>query len=341
MSPPSPTNYTVSSGSLDDTALIHRWELFRSNSDQNNPFSSAAFASAMREFGGFHPQFFLVSQSDQDITGCLVYAKRKGPFNIATVPPFTSFCSLLSTTPLQSIATSEGGIAYTLLLQRIREQFDHILLHHHPSLKDVRLFQWASWETTPLYTYHINLNDITQPEADWSASTRRAFKKHAATYSFQEDPGAASDVVNLVRASYARHGRPLPLSKEHLLGLVSHLQQAGMVRIFTITSSTKSTPTAGLALLHDQEVAYYWLAGSVPGHSMTVLLGHLFRTLASEGIQLFDFVGANTPYIAEFKRRFGPTLVPYYATQCAPSKTFASLQSFKRTLTSWKRFRRT
>lgn len=336
MSPHTPTNYTVSHGSLSDTLLAERWEFLRANSPQRSPFSSAPFATGMREFAGYDNRVFIVSDAQQDIAGILTYTQRKGPFLIATVPPFTSFSSLLTTRPLQTVATSEAGTPYALLLHKLREQFDHVLLHHHPTLKDVRLFQWTSWKATPLYTFHIDLTDAAQLESNWSTSTKRTFKKHASTYSFQEDASALQSVINLAQASYGRHGRPLPLPAKQLTGLISQLQEAGMVRIFTITSDSSHTPTAGLALLHDQEVAYYWLAGSVPGHSMTVLLGHLFPLLASEGIRLFDFVGANTPYIAEFKRRFGPELVPYYATQSSPSKSFASLQSLKRALRSWR-----
>ena len=45
---------------------------------------------------------------------------------------------------------------------------------------------------------------------------------------------------------------------------------------------------------------------------MTVLLGHVLARLREEGVAYFDFVGANTPSIAEFKRRFGSELVSYF-----------------------------
>ncbi len=43
-----------------------------------------------------------------------------------------------------------------------------------------------------------------------------------------------------------------------------------------------------------------------------VLLGHILPRLRDDGIEQFDFVGANTPSIAEFKRHFGPVLTPYF-----------------------------
>ena len=75
-------------------------------------------------------------------------------------------------------------------------------------------------------------------------------------------------------------------------------------------------PEAGLAALTDGRTAHYWLAGSVPGAAMTVLLAEAFTRLAEEGVTTFDFAGANTPSIAEFKRKFGSTLVPYARARC-------------------------
>ena len=90
------------------------------------------------------------------------------------------------------------------------------------------------------------------------------------------------------------------------------LRAEGQVRLFTATPSDTDTPEGGLAVLHDGHTAHYWIAGSAPGPAMTVLLGHTLPRLRDDGIKLFDFVGAHTPSIAEFKRHFGPVLTPYF-----------------------------
>ena len=84
------------------------------------------------------------------------------------------------------------------------------------------------------------------------------------------------------------------------------------VRLFTATAVADGAPEGGLAVLHDGRTAHYWIAGSTPGPAMTVLLGHTLPRLRDAGLQTFDFVGANTPSIAEFKRHFGPALTPYF-----------------------------
>ena len=107
------------------------------------------------------------------------------------------------------------------------------------------------------------------------------------------------------------------------------LQECGLVRIFTVAPSKNAAPTAGVALLHDGEQAFYWIAGSVPGPSMTVLIGRLLLELKAAGVDCFDFAGANTPSIAEFKRRFGATLTPYFAVTRRPNRLLGAVTRFK------------
>ena len=72
------------------------------------------------------------------------------------------------------------------------------------------------------------------------------------------------------------------------------------------------TLEAAFALLCDDRSASYWVTGSSPGPAMTVLLGSVFPLLEAQGLESFDWIGANTPSIAEFKRRFGAMLTPYF-----------------------------
>ena len=203
-------------------------------------------------------------------------------------------------------------------------------MHHHPSLNDVRLFKWAGWSTAPLYTYCIDLEGCDDVQEQWSSNAKRNFKNRAADYAFQERGDHLPHVLNLVQNSYLRHNRAVPAPLPKLLSFSRLLQDEGMIRVFTVTPNNENQPTAGIALLHDGKVAYYWLAGSTPGPSMTVLLGNLLPLLKADGFKSFDFVGANTPPIAEFKRRFGPTLVPYYSSTMTRNRLLASLRLAKR-----------
>ena len=322
----------VSSGSLEDINLLDRWEALCSTSPQYSPFSSPVYARGIKNHLGFRVRLFIVSQENVDIAGLLTYSRKLGPFEYVTIPPFTSFSSLITQHSLLPSTTPDALAPFSLLLKKIETEFDRILLHQHPELHDMRVFQWNNWITAPLYTYIIDLSHRDGKLKQWSTSARRTYRKFSPEYHFKEDDSAISNVIDLCKESYGRHHRPLPVNPAELADFISYLRDQSLVRIFTLTPITGQIPSAAIALLIDREIAYYWIAGSVPGHSMTVLLGNLFPLLRSEGIKLFDFVGANTQLIAEFKRRFGPTLTPYYAASSYPNRLFAFLSSIKRVL---------
>jgi hypothetical protein len=93
---------------------------------------------------------------------------------------------------------------------------------------------------------------------------------------------------------------------------VEKLLHRGIATAYAAVQKNSGKTEAGIVTLSEGDTAYYWLAGSRPGPSMTVLLGKLCERLYEEGFSTLDLVGANTPSIAEFKRRFGSTLVPYH-----------------------------
>ena len=119
---------------------------------------------------------------------------------------------------------------------------------------------------------------------------------------------------------------------QSLLDLATDLEIRQMVRCFTVSLQESQAAEAGLIVLHDANSAYYWIAGSKPGPAMTVLIGNVLTELKQAKFNTFDFVGANTPSIAEFKRRFGPVLTPYIAGFVTPNRLLNTLLHTKRIL---------
>ena len=103
-------------------------------------------------------------------------------------------------------------------------------------------------------------------------------------------------------------------------------------RVFAAHRRDTGAFEGGLIVLVDGSSAYYWIAGSIPGAAMTVVTGQMLFRLRSEGISTVDFVGANTPSIAAFKRRFGPTLVEYPRLVASRSRIFEAVLSARHSL---------
>ena len=247
----------------------------------------------------------LVSVDGEDQVGAIIYWRRRLGARVGVIPPFTQYSALIMRQEPTASAVHRRDTPLDLLLHELGRTYRSIQLLC--TVSDPRPFQWHKWQVSPRFTYCVDPSAGTDA---WSATKRRTFRKHDADYRIEESPSAANDIIRLCELSYQRRNRSLPARKKHLSTLVNDL--SAHVRCFVAAHQHTSTPEAGMVILHDGRTAHYWIAGSMPGPSMTVLLGHVLPTLSKDGIQVFDFVGANTPSIAEFKRQFGPTMHQYY-----------------------------
>jgi len=303
-----------------------QWQSLWQNSPLRTPFAHIAYAESVRDVLGLD---FRVEGNALDEAALLVYLKQRGPFEEVVVPPFTPYTPLLLRTRLTASEATQHDAPLSTLLQTL-PAYAFAALHTPPALSDVRPFHWAGWHPTPLYTYHLQLDQQEDLLARWSASQRRLFRKNENKFEVAEQTEASQTIATLCHASYSRQKRPFPIKPAQLQHMIERMQKAGLARTFTATNKTNGEVEGGFALLLDDETAYYWVVGSIPGPAMTILLGTVLPMLFAEGIQIFDFVGANTPSIAEFKRRFGPTLTPYYRMERYDSHTYRVLHTLRR-----------
>jgi len=240
--------------------------------------------------------------------GCIGIARQRGPIKDFGLPLFTPYSGVeLPETTEASIHAKNDPLAGLAIL--LESRFDRIRIHLPPTVEDVRPLQWRGWNVSPLFTYVLAPGS---GQAAWSAGARRTLRKSGEDYRVRIEPEAAGDVVNLMLESYRRQGRTTPADPGILTHACRSLIQSGDADC-VVARDGHGEAAAGIILLHGPESSYYWIAGGVPGPAMTVLMAFALEFLADKGTKAFDMVGANTPTIAEFKRRFGPTLVRYWA----------------------------
>ncbi len=269
-------------------------------------FTSLRYADAANVAFGLNSKICF----DGDDAALLMYLKGSGIFRRIVVPPCTQYSGLLlrNTPPSHLIHRRKSPLDRLLLCaEQVSRRADLLI-----PLDDPRTAQWRGWQVRPLFTYLIDLS-TTSPER-WSSGAQRTWKSKASRYKFIEDAQYTSQVIALCASSYKRHGRSLPTQPSALNAITEAM--GDWARIFIVAQGNK--PEAGIIILHDEHTAHYWIAGSIPGPAMTILIGNVLPILSDAGITMFDFVGANTPSIAEFKRSFGPVLTQYYHLRRRP-----------------------
>lgn len=322
---------TTSIHALDDPGVDDRWVALSERSPLRSPFSEIPFlraAAAAAE--GLRTRIHFVEEDGQDVAGCALHWRRRGPYAEIVIPPFTAYSALLIGTPAGESEVHARSTPFDRLLKSIEASYDVLRIHLPPGVDDVRSAIWSGWSDRPLYTYVRDLDPAADPAHGWSSGTARTFRKHRDAYE-TIDPGSHACAA-LCAESYARGGRPSPLRHERLRRLIEDLSTEEALVRFGARHRTSGDVDASVAVLRQGRAAYYWVAGSRPGPAMTVLVGDMLYALASRGVEHFDFLGANTPSIAEFKRRFGCRLVRYHRLAHFTRKELKLLHALKQIL---------
>lgn len=310
--------------------IEERWRALWQRSPQRSPFSQPAYLIAIATAADLRLRVHLVSDGSVDVAGCAVWWRRRGPYREVVIPPFTPFtAALLRDAPLEADVHTRQS-PFELLLASLEASYDILRLHLPPGLEDIRPAVWRGWQSQPLYTYIVKLTPEAEPTTGWSSSAARNFRRHH--HEFEVIDADPITCASLCADSYHRNGRPMPLAADRLAPLIERLVDEGCATTYGARSNASGRVEAAVAVLHDAETAVYWVAGSLPGAAMTVLVGEMLPGLALNGFTRFDFMGANTPPIAEFKRRFGSELLQYQRLTLFTRRELKLLHGLKRFL---------
>lgn len=304
--------YRIRRLSREDPSDREIWREFSAAAHHRQPFSSLAYADAVSEAFGHPCTIIAAEDTDEIVAGTLVFENSLGPYRIAAVPPFTAYTPLLLKEHPRETDINHRRSPVGAVLAALEERYHRLSLLLPPSVDDVRPYTWRGWEVSPLYTYHVPLREPETALQDWSKTRRYDYRTHRGEYEIEERTSSIEPLIRLCAESYQRSDRALPGGVSNVVALVETLLSRDIARAFAAVSKSSGEPEAGIISLSHGDIAYYWLAGSTPGPAMTVLLGRVCEILYEDGFSTLDLVGANTPSIAEFKRRFGSVLVPYH-----------------------------
>lgn len=281
-------------------------------------FGDARYLRAMAKASELEPTFLL-----GDGCGAAVCGRRRGPLRECALPLFTPY-SAISLPDLDEARVHKGTDALSGVAELLEARFDRIRIHLPPTVGDVRPLSLRGWRVSPLYTYGLKPEEGT---SGWSSGSRRSVRKHADDYETGVDREAVSEVIRLVHEGYTRNGGRPPGNPDLLRPAVEGLFAEDLVEC--VTARRNGSVEAGIVLLHGHEASYYWMAGSQPGPAMGVLIAFVLEHLKDRGVAMFDLLGANTPPIAEFKRRLGARLIQYWSATCDRSHASRAISAVR------------
>lgn len=294
---------------LDDEESFSRWHALAQSAAVTSPFADPAVALAVTRATGTSARVAFVERDGEDRAAVVLYRRGTGITARPIYPALNYYTPLLLRTAPSDSDVHGGADDLSLLLSRLLAARIHVHLQLPPVVRDIRPAAFHGLDARPFFTY------VLPPGADvaasWSASTRRMYRRYHDRYEFSVDAGQTELVVELAADSYRRSKRPAPFDPAMFARAVAPLADAGLTRTLIVRDQA-GVVKGGIVLLRNETAACYWIAGSEPGPAMTSLVGMMLERLSDENTEQFDFLGANSRSIAEFKRRFGPKLTPFH-----------------------------
>jgi lipid II:glycine glycyltransferase (peptidoglycan interpeptide bridge formation enzyme) len=317
---------------------VEDWDQFSSGSSQGTVFSRIEWLKSQSVLTATNLSFLIGSHHDAMQYAMPLLSKKKWGMNILTSNPLSPYNGLLLSGSLQN--ETELLDAIKSALKKAVSGFSFISISLHPSLKDLRPFMWEGWELQKLYTYWV---DIASEEAFWanfSQSLRRKVRKAESAGIRIKESTDTQLLANQYSHSYQRHGVKEPIASELISDWVQNAIDGGLAKMY-VAYDAHEKALCSRVILRDMPFVYDWIAGSsAEADSQSAnhaLVTHIMRKHSALGFKTFDFRGANTPGVIEFKRSFGGALVPYTQAIYRSSPFISIAERFASAITRFRR----
>jgi len=253
--------------------------------------------------------------------GALLGWKRKfGKLKVVVPPYATCFSGLIikeRDTEFLSKSESYRADVLTTLLDFIEHEFHMIHFSLPPGFRDIRQFNWRGYRTNVVYTYRGAIEEREKLFESFLPALRRQIKKAGKedfTIRREKDDKHAGEVYDLLKSSYQRQQHTFGLQKDAFVALLNNELLSENLYVYSIWK--EDTAVAALVMVVDRAMSYYWLSGGDHHYFNTglnqLLLLEVLSDLKEKGVTDFDFVGANTPSITQYKSGYNFQLVSYY-----------------------------
>ena len=295
-------------------------------------FSTRAWLECAQEATGDRAVNYGCYKKGEIVAGVSGIERRRGrQFTTPPLTPHGGFIHRPVPSDLPSRQESERRGETRALIEFLESRYGHVHLTLAPGIDDVREFSWAGWNPAPRYTYVTDLG--CGSDAVWSRlerRTRTVIRKASERFRF-EPADDLDELVQQYELVYTEQDPP-PVAADVMRRFASAARERGLAEAWRVVDDRGRTASV-VVFARGFDTIYAWIAGADPAFRDSGATSFLYwKLLEQTGFPRFDFVGANLPAIAFFKRGFGGSLVSYYAVEAFPSRLLRLLAGGRRLL---------
>ena len=282
---------------------------FIKNTDQYNIFSEYKYLEIMNEkFDNY-----VLFKNNEPVIGTIQF--HKSMFNL---PIFynTIFVS-------KAIKSNNKFVELvSLFLEQLSQVVNKIEFRCHPTVRDIRSFQWHNYtldekykfNIKPFYTtklqYNHKIDDIFR---NFNSSRKNEIKK-AEKNRLKSEITNDYEILNFLnKHTFKRERSKNEIFFSEILAKKSVDSNFGTI---IVTRDSNKDIVAGSLFIHDDLTSYYMVGGSLLNKrnlgSASINIYHQIENSINSKKKILDFIGCNSPNRGFFKTSFGGDLMIYF-----------------------------
>lgn len=290
-----------------------RWDDFVDASPEGSVFSRAVWLANLAEAFGGDCRIAFCTVDGAIAAAVPLLVRRAWGIRYAPPMPITAYNGWLTGAAWSALPGTQKRACAEVLWKRAVRDIGFGWFSFAPGIAPP-LPDSARWRPHERRTVLVPLDDFDRTWAGFSQSLRRKIRRAEETGIALRATEDAERIVALHAASYARHGASPPFPAPLLARWLKALFETRLIEGFEAVLPGAATASAVRVVARDGATVYDWLAGADVHEGIAAshwLVCSIMRRAAEAGARIFDFMGANTPGVTDFKMGFGGSVTPY------------------------------
>jgi len=309
------------------------WDTLSAQAGHGRIFTDRRWLLIISECFGVQVRMAAVEADGAPVAGLPMMTRKRGMFCLSTPPPVSLYNSLIldHSHPMQDAAA-----VLHLLLKTAEKSCNYISTVISPMPAAEKTFAGHGWRLSDMESIILEIGDYQETWKNFSQSLRRKIRRAEEQNLRFHELDDAGIIISLHQKSYARHHLAPPIPNEVLGAWLKRLHDAGLARFYAAALPLGDIVSARV-VVPDGRILFDLVAGAdIAAHDIAAshwLVAKILQLYSANEFLHFDFMGANTPGVSDFKRSFGGRYVSYRHAVYYSSTLIRSLVTIRRSAT--------
>lgn len=305
-----------------------KWDEFVKEAINGTIYSESIWGKASKILDPDLNFKILTIQKEGTLFGGILLFEKNNKIVIPQFTPYTSVIYRKIDTSNNYKIISERRKVNELIALYLKRNYKKIVLKQNIEYIDIRDFQFNKFSASYLYTYYINLDkyNLEIINKKNKKDINNALEKN---YEF-ELINNYNEIDVLLEPFFETMDKKVfsvdKKFKDKFINMVKLLKER---TLFYILKSEEDILSTRIELIDNDKKIEDWIAGTTEKgrkERITSFFVHkILLDLKEKGYKDFDWNGANTPGVTDFKRNFGGELKPYSTLEFYKNKYYEAL----------------